>query len=226
MKNARELQGALPHAEPREALGIIFICFGLFIGTSVEVAATGGAKWWDNVGFSNAGFDATLVLELILGAVAMAVLWARGYPLNSLWPRASWRGVLAGLGLFLGTLVIGWADARLVPNQSAYPIAEMLRKTHVSWSSVVPFCIVNGAYEEIFLLGYLMRGLRRYGGSTAVGITVLVRVLYHMYQGPAGALSVALVGILFGVYFQKRGRLFPVVLAHVVVDLAAFLWFI
>jgi membrane protease YdiL (CAAX protease family) len=223
MNISREPEGALPHARLTEAAGIVAICFGWFILASVQVVSTRGAAASDNAGFSDAGLDATLVSELILAAVAMAVLWGRRYPLHSLWPQASWRGALAGIGLYLGMMVVVWAGALLVPDPSHYPIAEMMKQSHVSWSSVVPVSLVNGTYEEVFLLGYLMRGLRRYGGSTAVGVTVLVRMLYHMYQGPAGVLSVALCGIVFGAYFQRTGRLFPVVLAHIIADMAAFL---
>jgi membrane protease YdiL (CAAX protease family) len=223
MKNIRELEGALPHATLAEALGIVAICFGWFILASVQAVSAHGPGAANSTGFSNAGLDAMLVLELILGAAAMAVLWARRYPLHSLWPRASWRGVPVALGLYLCVIALVWVAALLVPDPSRYPIADIMKQTHVTWSSVIPVSLVNGTYEEVFLLGYLQRGLRRYGGSTAVGVTVLVRMLYHMYQGPAGVLSVALCGIVFGFWFQRRGQLFPVVLAHIIADMAAFL---
>lgn len=163
------------------------------------------------------------MLELILGATALAVLWARRYPLHTLLPRPSWRGALVAVGLYLCAVALSKAGWMLVPPQAGYPLAEMVERTNVSWSSVIPASLVNGTYEEVVLMAYLLRGLRRFGASTAVGITVLVRMLYHMYQGPGGVLSVALCGIVFGVYYQRKGQLFPVVLAHIVADMAAFL---
>ena len=220
MSKVRELDSMPPDADPREALGIVAICFGCFIIGSVQAVLARGAG---ESRFSNAGLDATLLLELILGATALAVLSSRHYPLHMLWPRASWRGVLVGLGLFVCTGIVWNAGALLLPPDADWPIAGIMSRTSVSWSSVIPVSIVNGAYEEVFLLGYLMRGMRRHGASTALGITVLVRMLYHMYQGPGGVLSVALFGIVLGLYYQRKGQLFPVVLAHIAADMAAFL---
>lgn len=41
-----------------------------------------------------------------------------------------------------------------------------------------------------FWLGYLVRGFAAVGASFAIGLSLLVRVLYHLYQGPLGAVSV------------------------------------
>jgi membrane protease YdiL (CAAX protease family) len=219
MNDARGQEGVLPHAETREAIGMVLICFGYFILGSVQAVLARGAG---ASRFSNAGLDAMLVLELILGATALAVLSSRNYPLHTLWPRASWRGMLAGLGLFVCTGVLYNVSSLLVPPDADWPIAGIMSRSSVSWSSVIPMSIVNGAYEEIFL-GYLMRGLRRHGASTAIGITVLVRMLYHMYQGPGGVLAIVVFGVVLGVYYQRKGQLFPVVLAHILADMAAFL---
>lgn len=223
MHKARELESGPPHADAREAIGIILICFGWFMLGSVQAVLAWRPGSDAGTGFSNAGFDAMLVVELVLAAVALTVLAARHYPVQTLWPRASWRGALEGAGLYLCVVALCQLGALLVPQEAGRPLAEILEKTSVSWSSVIPISLVNGTYEEVFLLGYLMRGLRRHGASTAIGITVLVRMLYHMYQGPAGVVSVALCGIVFGLYYQRRGQLFPVVLAHIIADMAAFL---
>jgi membrane protease YdiL (CAAX protease family) len=220
MRKVRELESMLPHADPREALGIVLICFGWPILASVEAVLARGAG---QLRFSNAALDATLVLELIFGATALAVLSSRRYPLHTLWPRASWRGMLAGLGLFACFVALCHVSRLLMPPEAGWPIEGIMTRTSVSWSSVIPMSIINGAYEEVFLLGYLMRGMRRYGASTAIGIMVLVRMLYHMYQGAAGALAIVLFGIVLGVYYQRKGQLFPVVLAHIAADMAAFL---
>lgn len=78
--------------------------------------------------------------------------------------------------------------------------------------------LVNGVYEEVFLMAFLQRGLRRLGGSNAVGVVLLVRMLYHTYQGPLGLLAVAIFGLVVGIYYWRSGRLFPVIVAHIVAD--------
>jgi membrane protease YdiL (CAAX protease family) len=217
---------ALPHAEPLEALGIVALCFGWFILSSVASVSTWSAYAPALTGdFNDASFTAMVVFELMMGAVAIGVLWARRYPLHMLAPQPSWRGALVGVGLYLCTIVLDTIAWHLAPHTGATPFDDMMARAHVSWPCLLLLALVNGTYEEVFLLAYLMRGLRRYGGSTAVGVVLLVRMLYHMYQGPVGTLMVTLFGIVLGVYYQRTGRLFPAVLAHVIADVVPFLYY-
>jgi membrane protease YdiL (CAAX protease family) len=210
-----------PHAQLSEAIGVVLICFGWFIFGSLEAAS----RWHPGSasGFSNNSFDGTLASELILATMAFVLLWGRGYPLQMLYPQPSWRGALAGVVLCGCVVLADNLVVVLLPQYATTPIAEILASTTVSWSSTIPLAVVNGTYEEIFLLGYLMRGLRRYGASTSLGIALVVRMLYHTYQGPVGVVSVMTVGLIFGLYFQRKGQLFPVVLAHIALDLMPFL---
>jgi membrane protease YdiL (CAAX protease family) len=212
-----------PHSAPLEALGMVMLCFGWFIISSqVSLAAwqAGGSAR----GFSDNTLASVVVIELIFGAVAIAVLQARGYPLRTLYPQPSWSGVFLGAGLYLGATALARLAMELAPHPAGMPIDEMAAQAQVSLPVIMLVSIVNGAYEEVFLLGYLMRGLRRYGASTALGITLLVRLLYHTYQGPVGALGVMLFGAVIGLYYQRSGRLFPVVAAHVIADAVALGW--
>jgi membrane protease YdiL (CAAX protease family) len=92
-----------------------------------------------------------------------------------------------------------------------------------SLAVVLLLSVVNGLYEEVFLLGYLMKGFRHRGASFALGLSLLVRVLYHLYQGPHGALSIAVAGLVFGVFYLRTGWLWPVVFAHMLADTLPFL---
>ena len=218
----------LPHATSIEALGIVAICFGWFIAASLQstVAWTSNGDVRSVIGddaFNDGRMLGLIVVELILGAVAGAVLAARRYPLHTLIPRPSWSGVLAGAGLYLCVMVLLAIVTPLVPHPLGTPVERMLANAHVSHPTAVVLALVLGTYEEVFLLGYLMRGLRRHGASTAIGVMVLVRLLYHLYQGPLGALSVTVFGIVLGVWYQRTGRLFPAVAAHIVGDVLPFL---
>jgi membrane protease YdiL (CAAX protease family) len=210
-----------PHSALPEAFGMVMLCFGWFmISSQASLAAwqAGGTAR----GFSDNILGSVMVTELIFGAVAIAVLQARGYPLRTLYPQPSWSGALLGAGLYLGATAVSALAMLLEPHPAGMPVAEMAARTQVSLPAIMLVSVVNGAYEEVFLLGYLMRGLRRYGASTALGITLLVRLLYHTYQGPVGALGVMLFGAVIGLYYQRSGRLFPVVTAHVITDAIGF----
>jgi membrane protease YdiL (CAAX protease family) len=210
----------LPHSAPLEALGMVVLCFGWFIVSSLASLAA----WQSGAsarGFSDNILASVVLTELIFGAVAIAVLQARGYPLRTLYPQPSWSGVFLGAGLYLGATALATLAMQLAPHPAGMPVEEMAVRAQVSLPVVMLLSIVNGTYEEVFLLGYLMRGLRRYGASTALGITLLVRLLYHMYQGPIGALGVTLFGAVIAIYYQRTGRLFPAVASHVIADAIA-----
>lgn len=164
-------------------------------------------------------------LEVVFGGLALLVLYMRGYSLASLYPRPSLAGIGLGIGLYVASLLASWiAIEPFSDSQPLQPIEALMESSAVSATSVIAVALVNGAYEEIFLLGFLLRGLRGYGLSVALGISLLVRVLYHLYQGPLGAVSVLAFGLVLSLYYVKTNALFPVVFAHVLADIIPFMW--
>jgi membrane protease YdiL (CAAX protease family) len=41
---------------------------------------------------------------------------------------------------------------------------------------------------------------------------------YHLYQGVLGALTIAPVGLLFAYWYVRSGRLWPLIVAHGLID--------
>jgi len=163
-------------------------------------------------------------MELVFGSIALLVLYMRGYQLSSLYPGPTLAGFSLGIGLYLSSLVASWiAVAPFVASQPLQPIDTLVSNASVSLTSIIAVALVNGAYEEIFLLGFLLKGLRGYGLSLALGVSLLVRVLYHLYQGPLGAVSVLAFGLVLSLYYVKSSSLFPAVFAHVIADIIPFM---
>ena len=52
----------------------------------------------------------------------------------------------------------------------------------------------------------------------AMGASVLLRVLMNVSQGPLGATGILLLGILYGVIYWDYRQLWPLMLAHVILD--------
>jgi membrane protease YdiL (CAAX protease family) len=203
-----------------EALGIITICFGYAIFSSV-LSLTDAAGV---LPFTDGAFAGLVLMELVLACVALAVLAARRYPLRSLVPRPSWRDGVIGVGLYVvATVACLLVTMPFDSEASSQPISQLLAQSQVTLAGAIPMALVNGTYEEVFLLGLLLRGLLRFGRSNALGISLLVRMLYHIYQGPVGVLSIAVVGLVLSLFYLRTGRLFPVVVAHVIADVVPFL---
>ncbi|PAY24732.1 CPBP family intramembrane metalloprotease [Dietzia natronolimnaea] len=82
----------------------------------------------------------------------------------------------------------------------------------------------NGAAEEILVVGYLLVRLRQLGIPPAVALvgTALLRGSYHLYQGFGGGLGNLAMGIVFALWWMRTRRLWPLILAHTLLDVVAF----
>ncbi|OEZ57688.1 CPBP family intramembrane glutamic endopeptidase [Duganella sp. HH105] len=206
----------VPHTPVRQALLVMAICFGSFIVYSLSMASGG----FGVPGFSDRAFAGVIAQELLSACVALALLRQGGYPLATLLPRPSWGGLGVGVVLYAAACMASTVAGLLFGEQ---PVGERMAPSHITLYGLLPLALVNGAFEDVFLLAYLQRGLRRFGASNAIGIVMLVRLLCHWYQGPAGAAGVLAMGLVFSIYYARTGRLFPVIAAHVVAGLLPFL---
>jgi membrane protease YdiL (CAAX protease family) len=198
-----------------EAAVVSAICFGLFIVWSTQAVLSG----FPEARYSDSG-DAWMVLvEAVLAASALLYLRARNFDVWSLYPQPDLRGTLFGLGLFVAAWLAGViATAPFMSPGGPSQVTEF-SFSGVSIASTVLFAMANGAFEEVFLLGVLVRGLRAYGLSIAIGVPLLVRLLYHLYQGPLGAVWVLAFGLTFTLFYIRNSRLWPAVFAHTLWDI-------
>ncbi|WP_231445790.1 CPBP family intramembrane glutamic endopeptidase [Brevibacterium zhoupengii] len=83
----------------------------------------------------------------------------------------------------------------------------------------------NGIVEEVIIFGFGAERLQRLGcGMWPIIISLAVfRASYHLYQGIGPFIGNVAMGIIFGWYFMRRGRLMPLVWAHFIIDAVGFL---
>lgn len=214
---------------PGEAAGIVALCFGWFIYASILAVSsspgvgtgTGSAGAY----YTESNLLSLVIFELILGVIALWVLRVRGFDVASLYPKPTLSGFAIAPPLYLAAVGASWLV--LMPfygSSSASPANALTGGAIINLSVLVTLGVINGAYEEIFLLGFLLRGLRAYGLPVAIGVAFLIRVLCHLYQGPSNALSVGVFGLVLSFYYVASGKLFPVVLAHAIADIVPFIW--
>ncbi|MCD1571912.1 CPBP family intramembrane glutamic endopeptidase [Agromyces mediolanus] len=79
--------------------------------------------------------------------------------------------------------------------------------------------------EEIIVVGYLFTRLRELGvGPWATIVSsALLRGTYHLYQGFGPFAGNVAMGLVFGWCYVRWGRTMPLVIAHWVLDMAAFI---
>jgi membrane protease YdiL (CAAX protease family) len=119
-----------------------------------------------------------------------------------------------GLGVYLGSVALG--VNRFV--DPAPPLGHW-------WT--VPVLLLGalqaGLLEEVVVVGYLITRLRQLSLTpvAAVVLSALLRASYHLYQGWGGFAGNLALGLFFGWVFVRRGRTWPLVTAHFLIDALA-----
>jgi uncharacterized protein len=96
----------------------------------------------------------------------------------------------------------------------------------------VPYLLMsafqNGLSEEIIVVAYLLTRLRQLGwtDSRALAASAILRGSYHLYQGPGAFFGNAVMGVIFGWWFQRTRRVLPLVIAHFLLDAVSFVGFV
>ena len=82
-----------------------------------------------------------------------------------------------------------------------------------------------GLTEEVIFLGYLFDRLRRFGWNwwAIILTTAGLRAAYHAYQGFGAIIGNFAMGVVFGWCYRRWGRVMPLVIAHTLIDIVAFI---
>lgn len=93
------------------------------------------------------------------------------------------------------------------------------------WPVLISRAVMNAVLEESLVAGYLLHRLGQLGVRPwrAVAASALLRGSYHLYQGVGGFVGNAAMGVLFGRLYQRWGRTMPLIIAHALIDIVAFI---
>lgn len=136
------------------------------------------------------------------------------------------RDVAWGFGLaaaFLGPALGFYLLARSIGINTTIVMADLTS----AWWTIPMYCLaafMNGTLEEVVMVGYLFTRWRQAGWHPAAIIitSALVRGSYHLYQGFGGFISNLFFGLVLGWLYTRTKRLWPLVIAHTVIDIVAF----
>ena len=93
----------------------------------------------------------------------------------------------------------------------------------LSSSTIILGQVVNAVYEEVLTVGYVLAALEdKKGTSFAINISVLLRFLGHLYQGPGAVIFIIPMGLLFTFVYAWRRQLWPLIVAHCMNNLIYF----
>jgi membrane protease YdiL (CAAX protease family) len=227
----RHFLQALPLAA--ELAIVILGAFGvLFATTLLTLLTRTGAADPGSMGWYSGGHLLSIILyEVPVGAAVLAFLRLRGWSLARLGIRITPIETLVGFGLgFLAELAIYatlFAFVVAAPDfTKAMAAAQAKPGGFGLWTAIV-FAIVNPAFEEIFVCGYVITVLKeRTDVSTAITISTAIRLLYQLDQGALAFIGVVPFGLVVAWWYARTGRLWPVIVAHALADFVALVGYI
>ena len=181
----------------------------------------------------NLGLNLVSVGQLVAwGGLALYLLWRTGIGPTAIGLGRLRRRTDVPGGLALAAL-IG------IPGLLLYLVARHLGLNaevqpsglHNSWWRIpvlILSAFANGFAEEVVVVGYLITRLRQLGlsQSRAVLASSLLRGAYHLYQGIGAGLGNVAMGLVFGYAWCRTGRLWPLVIAHGIIDTVAFVGYV
>ncbi len=175
------------------------------------------------------GLNLAFVGQLLgWGALGLYLLWRSGFTPSRIGLGRFRLGpdLLGGLGL---AAVIG------IPGLGLYLVARSLglsaavvptELTDTWWR--IPVLLMasfaNGWAEEVIVVGYLLTRLDQLRVSSAPALiwSSALRGAYHLYQGFGAGLGNLAMGVVFGLVWRRTGRLWPLIVAHGLIDAVAF----
>lgn len=175
------------------------------------------------------GLNLAVVFQLFAwGSLGLYLLWRSGFEPNKVGlgrPRLN-PDVLGGLGL---AVLIG------LPGLALYQVARMLgmnasvepAELYDTWWRIPVLLLVafaNGWAEEVIVVAFLITRLRQLSVSPVMAVIAssVLRGVYHLYQGFGAGLGNLAMGLVFGYVWLRTGRLWPLIIAHALIDAVAF----
>lgn len=122
---------------------------------------------------------------------------------------------LPGLVFYASSVHFG-LSREVIPTTLEHPLTEI--PVLLVWSAA------NAFGEEIVVVMYLLTRLRHLGWGlpAALMASSLLRGSYHLYQGVSAGFGNIIMGVVYGWFYWRTGRVWPLVIAHFLIDAVAF----
>ncbi|OQO90795.1 CAAX protease family protein [Saccharomonospora piscinae] len=169
------------------------------------------------------------VVQLVgWGALGLYLLWRAGVRLSriGLDRRRPGRDLLWAVALAAGIGIPGLAFY-FTAWHLGFNLAVQPSTVDEAWWRPIALTLAafgNAFAEEVLVVGYLLTRLRQLGWSENASLLVssVLRGTYHLYQGLGGFVGNVVMGLVYGRVWQRTNRLWPLVVAHTLLDVVAF----
>ncbi|MFI6357109.1 CPBP family intramembrane glutamic endopeptidase [Streptomyces sp. NPDC050743] len=190
---------------------------------TLNASAAPGRPWldlaWQLFGIASALVPVALVAHLLMreGGSLRTVGFDRTRP----WPDLG-RG--AGVAAVIGSTGIAFYLAARGLGFNLTVVPEALPDVWWKFPVLILSALQNAILEEVIVVGYLLRRLGQLGWTpgTALVASAVLRGSYHLYQGVGGFIGNMVMGVVFVWLYRRWGRVGPLVVAHSLLDIGAF----
>lgn len=205
--------------------GEMLLVLGIPTALSLASAVLWQARHSGSMVFSNLNVLQSMAMQAILVACLLPYLYRRGWRPIEVAGIPEARDFVRGLGLWLGLVAVFYMSflALYIVSPSQVSSLEKAQFTGRMAPLVILVAVIfDPIIEEFLWLGYAIPALaNRFGIRVACVGSVLIRLAAHSYQGRLAIISILPVGIILTWYYVRTGRLWPVIVSHVVQDAIA-----
>jgi membrane protease YdiL (CAAX protease family) len=190
---------------------------------TLNASAAPGRPWldlaWQLFGIATALVPVALVAHLLLreGRSLRTLGFDRARPWPDLGRGAAVAAVIGstGIAFYLAARALGF-------NLTVVP--EALPDVWWKYPVLILSAVQNSVLEEVIVVGYLLRRLDQLGWSrnASLAASSVLRGSYHLYQGIGGFVGNMVMGLVFVHLYRRWGRVGPLVVAHSLLDIGAF----
>ncbi|MHC5258294.1 CPBP family intramembrane glutamic endopeptidase [Streptomyces sp. UC4497] len=190
---------------------------------TLNASAAPGRPWldlaWQLFGIASALVPVALVAHFLLreGEGMRTIGFDRKRPWFDTGRGAAVAAVIGstGIAFYLAARGLGF-------NLTVVP--EALPDVWWKFPVLILSAVQNAVVEEVIVVGYLLRRLGQLGWSpgTALVASSVLRGSYHLYQGIGGFFGNLAMGVVFVFLYRRWGRVGPLVVAHSLLDIGAF----
>ncbi|AJE39640.1 membrane protein [Streptomyces nodosus] len=190
---------------------------------TLNASAAPGRPWldlaWQLFGIASALVPVALVAHFLLRE--RASLRTLGFDRTRPWPDLG-RGAVIAAGIGSAGIAFYLAARGFGANLTVVP--EALPDVWWKFPVLILSALQNAVLEEVVVVGYLLRRLGQLGWTpgTALAASSVLRGSYHLYQGIGGFLGNLVMGLVFVLLYRRWGRVGPLVVAHSLLDIGAF----
>ncbi|MCQ9134002.1 MULTISPECIES: type II CAAX endopeptidase family protein [Streptomyces] len=192
---------------------------------TLNASAAPGRPWldlaWQLFGIASALVPVALVAHFLLREPGGRGLRTLGFDRTRPWPDLG-RG--AAIAAVIGSTGIAFYLAARGLGFNLTVVPEALPDVWWKFPVLIMSALQNAILEEVIVVGYLLRRLDRLGWTpgTALVASAVLRGSYHLYQGIGGFIGNMVMGVVFVLLYRRWGRVGPLVVAHSLLDIGAF----